>query len=356
MSSNYKRKHNWLLYLVSTIFIVFLFWFLFWPTNKYAEAPGSATNLTPLVKVNHQRDHWSGKFMLMTVGIRGPLTPALILYSKMQPYTSIVTQNNLMGSETNSQYMQVQKYYMQTAINNAISVACKQANVTCHSKYDGVYIMDVNRNSKFKKDLQVGDVITAINGKSFSNSQQFIDYVHHLKVGQTIKITYLRNGKTKQTTHKLINIGSTKHPQAGLGITLTDKSSIKSQVPINVDVGNIGGPSAGLMLTLQIYSQLAHRDLLHGHKVAGTGTMASDGTVGIIGGIDKKVVAANEAHAQVFFAPNYPATKELKAIDPGYRNNYDVAVETAKHLHTKMKIVPVKNFQDALHYLETEYH
>ena len=51
-------------------------------------------------------------------------------------------------------------------------------------------------------------------------------------------------------------------------------------------MGNIGGPSAGLMLTLQIYSQLAHRDLLHGHKVAGTGTMASDGTVGIIGGIE----------------------------------------------------------------------
>ena len=351
MSVKNKQTRNWIGYLITTILIIFLLWFLFWPTNKYAESPGDATNLTSLVKVNHQHDHWAGKFLLMTVGIRGPLTPALILYSKTQPYTSIVTQNNLMGSETNNQYLQVQQYYMQTAINNAISVACKQANVACHTTYNGVYIMDVNQCSHFKDALQVGDVITALNNKTFGNSQQFIDYVHQLKIGQSIKVTYLHNGKQHTIIKKLINIGSTKHPQAGLGITLTDKSSVKSQVPINVDVGNIGGPSAGLMLTLQIYSQLSHHDLLNGHKIAGTGTIAPDGTVGIIGGIDKKVVAANRAHAQIFFAPDYPATKAIKAIDPDYQNNYAVAVATAKRLHTKMKIVPVKSFQDALNYL-----
>lgn len=351
-----KRIYRWLRYLLITLCICFLGWFLFWPTNKYAEEPGSANDLTPLVTVAHQHDHWRGQFMLMTVGIRGPLSPVMILVSHCQPFTSLVTQDDLMGTENDRQYMQVQKYYMQTAINNAIEVACQQAHVPCHSQYDGVYIMNVAANSYFNKILHVGDTITAIDGHYFHNSQQFIDYVHQLKIGQRVRITYVHQGKTAQATQRLINIGTAKKPRPGLEITLTDKDSVKSQVPIKVDVGNIGGPSAGLMLTLQIYAQLTHQDLLHGHKIAGTGTMASNGDVGIIGGIDKKVVAANRAHAQVFFAPNYPANKIIKTIDPSYQNNYTVAVQTAKKLHTKMKIVPVRNFQDALHFLKNEYH
>ncbi len=61
-----------------------------------------------------------------------------------------------------------------------------------------------------------------------------------------------------------------------------------TQPQISVDPGQIGGPSGGLMFSLQIYSQLTGQDIRHGRKIAGTGTINPDGSVGEIGGIDKK--------------------------------------------------------------------
>ena len=73
---------------------------------------------------------------------------------------------------------------------------------------------------------------------------------------------------------------------------------------VKIDSHEIGGPSAGLMFTLEIYNQLVEDDLTRGHEIAGTGTINEKGEVGPIGGIQQKVVAASDAGAEVFFAPN----------------------------------------------------
>ena len=62
-----------------------------------------------------------------------------------------------------------------------------------------------------------------------------------------------------------------------------------------------------------------------------------------IGGIQQKVVAASDAGAEVFFAPNE------KGVE---KSNYKDALEAAKDIKTKMKIVPVDTLDDALTYLE----
>lgn len=66
------------------------------------------------------------------------------------------------------------------------------------------------------------------------------------------------------------------------------------------------------MFSLEIYSRFQKNDLTDGKKIAGTGTIDPDGTVGRIGGIDQKVVAADKSGAKVFFAPNDPITDEMK--------------------------------------------
>ncbi len=142
-----------------------------------------------------------------------------------------------------------------------------------------------------------------------------------------------------------------KSRYAGLGITLTDHSKIVTKVPVKIDAGEIGGPSAGLMFTLQIYNQLTKQNLTGGRKISGTGTMDPDGTVGPIGGIDKKVLIASQEGAKVFFAPDDPVTKAILKVEPHYQNNYAIAKAAAKKIGTKMKIVPVKNLDDALDYL-----
>ena len=103
------------------------------------------------------------------------------------------------------------------------------------------------------------------------------------------------------------------------------------------------------MFTLESYEVFTKQNLSHGHKIAGTGTLSPTGKVGIIGGVDKKVVAASREGAEVFFAPT-DSTSVSKN-----QTNYAVAKRTAKKIHTKMKIVPVSTFDDALNYLKSHY-
>ncbi len=84
---------------------------------------------------------------------------------------------------------------------------------------------------------------------------------------------------------------------------MVDDKEIIVDPKVEVNSDEIGGPSAGLMFTLEIYNQLAKEDLTNGHQIAGTGTI-DDGKIGPIGGIQQKIVAADKAGAEMFFAPN----------------------------------------------------
>lgn len=96
------------------------------------------------------------------------------------------------------------------------------------------------------------------------------------------------------------------------------------------------------MMSLEIYNQLTKPDETKGYDIAGTGTIDVDGKVGPIGGIDQKVVAADKAGKDIFFAPN-----QNGASNSDYKN----AVKTAKDIDSNMKIVPVDTMQDAIDYL-----
>ena len=154
---------------------------------------------------------------------------------------------------------------------------------------------------------------------------------------------------TKTADGKIIKLSNGKN---GIGISLIDRTEAKGDVPVQFATQGIGGPSAGMMFSLAIYTQVADPDLRQGRHIAGTGTINQDGTVGDIGGIDKKVVAADKEGAEIFFAPNNPVSKEEKKANPKAKSNYETAKEAAKQIHSKMKIVPVKTLQDAIDYLK----
>jgi PDZ domain-containing protein len=69
--------------------------------------------------------------------------------------------------------------------------------------------------------------------------------------------------------------------------------------------------------------------------IAGTGTIAYDGTVGSIGGIRQKVVGAEAAGAEYVLVP---------------RGNYEEALTAERKA---IEIVPVGTIAEALDFLET---
>ena len=139
--------------------------------------------------------------------------------------------------------------------------------------------------------------------------------------------------------------------RAGLGVQFEEDKKLTTDPEVEFLTSNIGGPSAGLMFTLEIMNQLMDEDLTKGYNIAGTGEMLEDGTVGRIGGADFKVIAAARKGVEIFFAPDDDLPEEVRSGKPGITTNYEEAVKMAEKIGTKMKIVPVRTVDDALDYL-----
>jgi len=105
---------------------------------------------------------------------------------------------------------------------------------------------------------------------------------------------------------------------------------------------DIGGPSAGLMFSLEIINQMLIDDLTKGYLIAGTGTINSDGEVGQIGSPRLKVKTAAEKGAEIFFVP-----KDNNEWD----NNEKESIQANQDLGNPLIIVPVSNLSEAVEYL-----
>lgn len=132
--------------------------------------------------------------------------------------------------------------------------------------------------------------------------------------------------------------GTAVRPGFGVTIAAVQKVKPKEQgKAVSFVDTNVGGPSAGLMFTMEIYNRLTPGDLTKGHRVAGTGTIDAEGVVGAIGGVKHKIVAADREGAEIFFVPV---------------KNYDEAKTKADKIGTSMKLVPISTLDEALKYME----
>lgn len=331
------------------VIIVVLYLFFLQPIPYYIERPGGALELDTMIEVDGEYAEDPGTYMMTTVSIM-QATPFTYL-SHFLPYTDVVPESALFGEiENYEQYNMLQRYYMESSIHSAVVAAFDAAEQPYDLTYNGVYVMSVTENSSFAESLQMGDVITGIDGTTFENTEAFMEYIKNQEVGQTVSIEYQRNGTDYVSEGELVQLEETGQP--GIGITLVDQSTVETDPEVSVHSGEIGGPSAGLMYSLQIYSQITQSNLKDGRRIAGTGTIADDGSVGPIGGIDKKIVAADKEGAVIFFAPHNELEPELKEQYPEYETNYEIAVNTAEDIGTDMVIVPVQSLNDAIDYLE----
>lgn len=340
-----KKLPGW---LKGILVLGFIYLFFFQPIPFYIESPGGAFGLDDMVEVNHKFSDEEGDFYITTVGIQ-QATPFTSL-SSVLPFRDILSEQELFGDVSDfEEYDSIQQFYMDSSINTAIQVAFDEADMEYDMNYNGVYVLQVLDESSFAGDLKVGDTVTAVDGNTFENSHDFIDYVADKEVGDTVQIDFVRDGAEYSANGELILLES---GVPGVGIGLVDHTNIVTNPPVTIHSGYIGGPSAGLMFSLQIYNQLIDGNLRGDYNIAGTGTIEPDGTVGRIGGIQKKVVASDDEGASIFFAPDDEITDEMRQYFPDIRTNYEEALEAAEAIDTDMQIVPVKTFSDAVEFLE----
>ncbi|MBC5635857.1 PDZ domain-containing protein [Ornithinibacillus sp. BX22] len=331
--------------IVSLILAVIVAFFL--STYKlpyYIQKPGGADALKPIVQVENANES-EGDFHLVTVR-GGQATPIQYALAKILPHHQILDINDVRPEGiTDEEYFQAQLQMMESSQEASTVVAYTAAGKDITIEFNGVYVVSVVPGLAADGILQMGDRIIGIDDLEIKESNDLISYIEKKKIGDQITVRLIRDDKeiSKDITLGVID-EETK--QVGIGITLVTDRDVQVNPPLAFSSGNIGGPSAGLMFSLEIYNQLTEEDLTKGHQIAGTGEIDYEGNVGRIGGIDKKVVAADREGVDVFFAPNEGGR--------GGDSNYEVAKKKAEEIGTDMVIVPVDTFDDALRYLKEE--
>ncbi|WP_282020774.1 SepM family pheromone-processing serine protease [Planomicrobium okeanokoites] len=335
------KNKRMILYLVLMAVVVFI---SFYRMDSYITRPGNAYELSPLVEVQNGDEDDEGSFSLMTVSMLNA-TPALYVYAMFQDGYKVLQPDQVRSPhETEEEYNVRQLKLMSDSQVNALKAAFETADMPYEVETAGVFVLNVLEGGAADDILKAGDRVLSIDGNEFDNQQDFIDYLAEKQVGDAVELVIERNERELVETVTLEPL-PTDDERAGLGISFVEDKTITTDPEVSIDSEEIGGPSAGLMFTLEIINQLMEEDITKGYDVAGTGTMESEGEVGRIGGIDQKVMAADSDDMEIFFAPD----DEVSADN---ESNYDVAVETAEKIGTDMEIVPVKTLQDALDYLE----
>lgn len=327
------------------LFILIASYFIKLP--YYYTQPGEALELAPYVHVEGGYQEEKGEIMLTTISL-ARANPYLFIWAQFSPYRELIPIKNVRREEeSDEEYFKRQEIVMQYSQDNAAIVAYKKAGKQPEIIYNGILVFSLIKGMPAAEKLQSEDRIIAIDGHEIINANQLNAYTANKKEGDEIQLTVERQGEIFEVTLPLKRFPKKmagSEDRVGLGILYPTVDRVVVLDPkANIDVEKIGGPSAGLMFSLEIYNQLVPEDITKGYKIAGTGEIDEEGNVKRIGGVHQKVIAAYEKGAEIFFAP-----KEGNRED----SNYHVAKKTVEELGIPMEVVGVETFDGAIEFLQ----
>jgi PDZ domain-containing protein len=230
---------------------------------------------------------------------------------------------------------------MQQSQDDAKNVALTRLGYTVTADPPRTTVVEACPGTPAHGELVVGDQIVDIDGQPVTSSEQLFGEVRAHHPGDTVKVTVQRSGAPQDVSVvageiadkglacKPVPAGSTASGAACLGVASQDFVSYHFPIDITINTQRVGGPSAGLAFTLAIIDNLTAGSLTGGKRVAVTGTINPDGSVGAVGGVEQKAITARTNGVQLMLVP----MSELK---------------DAKKGADSMKVVGVKSVDDAL--------
>jgi Lon-like protease len=234
---------------------------------------------------------------------------------------------------TDQQRLQADKFDMQLSQQIASAVALHALGYHVRIEQKGVRVALVYGQTHAAGKLEPGDVIVGAGGKRVRSSLDLHEILARRKIGDVVSLTFVRAGKLHH-----VRVTTSADPfdntRAIVGFQPQPALALKTPFQIRFDLGDVGGPSAGLAFALQILEERG-RDVDHGYKVAATGVINPDGSVGEVGGLEQKTFGARQAHVDVFLVP----------AGDNYRD--------ARRYAHGLRVIPVKTFQQALRSLAT---
>lgn len=314
------------------------------PSNYAIASPGPAIDTLagdsqgPFVDIKGAQTYdASGELRLTTVSFANAstnwFTSGQVIQAYFSPSRTVEPAENIFGTpEDRQQEQQASAQQWITSQESATVAALTQRGVTVPATLRVAGIVD---GSKADGLLKEDDILIAADGAKLVTYQDLTDFLDAHHAGDEVTFTVLRGGKNVDETFDLMSFDDTDKARIGIYVDPT----FDLPLSVNIDINNIGGPSAGMMFALAILDKLSEEDELNGAKVAGTGEIDVDGQVYPIGGIQHKMWGAKNAGAEYFLAPVENCPEVVGHIPPGLAvysvddlaDAYDAIVAIGKH-------------------------
>jgi Lon-like protease len=308
---------------------------LWWlPADDFLFVPDRAKPLAGKVEVEGGRTNAKGDVYYVDLFVRRiRLLEELLPFTRPEGSTLVSEEVLAPTGETDAERDRQNAEDMKRSEETAAVVALRALGYDVVATPNGVLVTSVSSDVPAATSLDPGDVIVAVDGTPVRTPTALRGEIGRRKPGDEVRLAVRRGQKTVEVTVR--TIASPQDPsRAIVGILVDQNARIELPFDVDIDLGRVGGPSAGLPFALEIARQLG-RDVTHGCRIAATGALALDGTVIPIGGMKQKTIGARRADVDYFLVP--------------VGENAEDARENADGL----RIIPVESFQQALQRLAT---
>src|SRR5690625_1050490 len=317
-----KRAGGFLVILVlATLFI---------PTPYTIQSPGPTFNTLEEVEIDGEPRQMveiedaptyptDGRLDMTTISVSGPPTSSSllfgVLYHAVQPYPAITPAELLYppdttGAEVRSQNAEA----MADSQSWAVAAALEHLDIDYQQR---LFALDFTESSPAADVLEPDDEILSVDGTAITGHAQLVNTIQEAE-GQPVELR-VRRDSTEHTFTIPVTQGEDGTYQIGVYLD----SEFEFPLDVEIHLQDVGGPSAGLIFTIALIDRMTEEPIVDGRHIAGTGTIDPDGTVGPIGGIQQKVLAAASEGATIFLAPelncqeitHVPANMTVYSVD-----------------------------------------
>jgi PDZ domain-containing protein len=279
--------------------------------NTLGESSGQ-----PLITISgHPTFKTTGNLNLVTVSYQGGPGSDMNIFQALRawldPSEAVVPETELFPAGQSAQQTQAQDTEQMTSSQQTATAA---AFTELHIPYQTVVsVVSTVPGYPASTVLKAGDVIEAVDGKPVTDQTSLSSMITAHPTGTVLTLEVLRAGKTLTVPVASKASGGT----AVIGVEVQEQ--YKFPFTVSISVGDIGGPSAGMMFALGIIDKLTPDNLTGGKFIAGTGEITASGQVQPIGGIQQKMVGARSAGATIFLTPAGNCSDTTGAVPAGLR-------------------------------------
>jgi PDZ domain-containing protein len=304
------------------------------PSDSYLLLPDSAKPLEQKVKVQGEKDTEPGGIYYVDVIVRKASLLEELVSGVRPDGADLVPEEALVPPGSNySERRQQNIRQMDRSEQVAAAVALRELGYKVEAKPQGALVVAVAQDAPAAGKLAPTEVIVAVDDSPVKTPDDLRRLIAKHEPGDTVRLRVRAGGATR-----VVRVGTIESPQEPgrpiVGIQVEQFADIKLPIDVEIDLGGVGGPSAGLAFALDVAEEL-RGNVDRGLRVAATGELELDGRVIPIGGVKQKVIGARRSHADVFLVPAG-----------------DNAVEARRHAGD-LRIVAVESFGQALRALAT---